>query len=201
MLPHRIPRILSSKYPALAQILNQLAENQEALQMQPGRLQATSSAIGFSLDARAGDVQAVKNAQRFVIVDVQLEWLVCVKFGDTAPINVAKPPELRASNNQGSGDSRPITSDADDGTVVTVTESIHPPYRPGDEIWAVEPEDGTGVIDGTAAAVTWLDLNVDARHWDCGYQLLQACVKVNGINVLYWVLVKGGTPVRAVEND
>ena len=51
------------------------------------------------------------------------------------------------------------------GTQTTESQAIIPIYKVGDIIYATEPEGGTDVFVGSA--VTWLDLNVDARAWAC----------------------------------
>ena len=51
MIPHRIDRIVSKDWPELADILNRMNENIEALDNVPGRNQRmTSSARGFTID-------------------------------------------------------------------------------------------------------------------------------------------------------
>lgn len=210
MLPHRIPRIRSSKWPALAQIINQLAENQEALQVAPGRnIRARAGALGFAFDLPLSPEQLeARGIFRFKVTGpIHPDYLECNKWdGQTLgeAVNVAKPWFLRETYFDETFDytdsqHRTITRIAPDNvTEVSAEEVVTPVYTVGQsEILAAEPEGGTRLHDVDGDEITWEDINNDARHWDLGFQVVQVCMLQGGALKRFWMIVRGGAPVLA----
>lgn len=99
--------------------------------------------------------------------------------GDTAgseTIYIAKPAKLRQSINAELIGGNLITYTYNSDTSRTATFStffenqiVIPWYLTGDQIFAIKPIGGTGVVtaapDTVGQTIEWLDLNIDARAW------------------------------------
>jgi hypothetical protein len=133
--------------------------------------------------------------QRFQIRIVLQNYLICrtwdgVTQGST-DVLVARPKNLRTTGNV---NQRTISVTPDGGgAAISAVESITPVYAANDEIYACEPTGGTSLTNGNPPheAVTWLDLNVDARTWMLANRVYEVCV--NG--VARKSVIRGGVPV------
>lgn len=101
--------------------------------------------------------------QRYKITAVNTDYLTCRTYdGSTTggtDIYVAYPDELRGS--------APITN-----------AEIRKPYAVNDEIWAIEPDGGTG----QATATDWIDINCDARKW-----CMELDVCISNVTYQFWI--------------
>lgn len=217
-LPERGPL---KKY---AEAINRLSDVAKSLQINSGlgytvhrTAHGQTIRIGFKKDAQQPDVISV---QRFRIMNVQNDWLECKKLTEDGELDeidigtyyVAKPVELRVSRQSGLaagetgyqfvvsfpsslsfGNERRLTNQTDNNRYVD--EVLTPPYASGAEIYACEPEDKTGVLRQDVR-LTWLDLNVDARHYRPKYQRVAVCVQENGQTVTRYLYVAGG-PIQS----
>lgn len=125
-----------------------------------------------------GDDPSQLSLQRFKIVSVEGDYLVCVTFNGvtagTTNINVAKPLELRTSFTEANGVTYVYTDSSTRTASVSgeddETQVIIPAYVVDGQIWAVKnPGGGTGAVGpATTAApsgrpLVWMDLNMGAR--------------------------------------
>lgn len=121
-----------------------------------------------------GNVRAVR-VQQFKVVSVQQDYLVCRTWNGTeqgdSDVFVALPYLLRRtpfdgaarngiSYSYGDNVSRTASLSGEDEAQVMV-----PSYVAGDVIYAVRNSAGGTGVTANAAAVQWLDLNVDGRAW------------------------------------
>lgn len=174
----------------------------------------------LQLDSRRTDtgVQNASTVQRFIVTSIENDWLGCVKLKPDGTISeddsqhkVAKPVLLRVSSLAGTlfleggygfiigfqtpadhGNTRRLVVPADASNPARyVDEILSPFYAIGSEIYATEPEGQTGVIVN-GERLTWVDLNVDARHYRPKYTRVAACVVENGQTVTRYMFVAGG---------
>ncbi len=122
-----------------------------------------------------GSTSPVTRLKITVIAD---DYITCNTWdGTTAgtdPIIVAKPPTLRSAVTAyaAPGETFNCTYDATAATRtatgattgIVETHKLNVPYAVGDEIFAAVSVGDTGV-EITGTPVTYVDLNVDGRHW------------------------------------
>ena len=212
--PPHIPE--SGPLKRYAEAINRVSDFAASMQILRGksyRVRKTTS--GQLLDfEKAKETQTIDGLviQRFYIYEESDDYLDCLRadtdgnpYGDL--VKVAKPMALRVSTYHGQ-------SNSDLGGVFTISyqsssnrrftdsdgrywdEVLWPPYLSGDtDIYACEPDGGTGLtVSGTV--LTWLDMNLNARHFRPKMTQLATCVVENGVNVVKYIYVSGG-PVQA----
>jgi hypothetical protein len=127
---------------------------------------------------RLGDVFGGILGAQMKIASVDGDYLVCHSWdgtsAGTADISVARPYLLRRTPFDGTAGRNSITyAYTDDQTRTAtksgeadITEVVTPSYVAGDIIYAAAGiRGGTDAEDDDAAALVWLDLNVDQRAW------------------------------------
>lgn len=117
-----------------------------------------------------------------VIASVKADYLECTRADGTS-INVAKPPRLRSNDTAArivisegynltksafvdgvyTGDCQKCTGTRSDNSE-TGTLFIEPAYLEGDKISILHVGD-TGIEDDGGSPITYMDANVDSRHW------------------------------------
>ena len=158
-----------------------------------GNTDILPTSIGKSLDTQADDSDFItillkptsgKNNKNLYIISVQADYLTCNTkddgSGDTC--YVAKPTRLRSTDTAArsvAGQTYTVTKSSfttgvtsGDAQTCTATRSssgtdtleVVEPYLAGDEIIAL-PCGDTGLTDPDGNAITYVDANVDARHW------------------------------------
>ena len=125
---------------------------------------------------------------------------------------IAKPWTLRefgagaATSSYGSSGSFTIANDTKTYTVGATTvlvEKIEPPYLPNGFVVAaniagiqlsgsVSASLAASYPSWTGAAIEWLDINADGRHFTCGYNTLDICQLVGGVPTQRAVQVRSG---------
>lgn len=72
-----------------------------------------------------------------------------------------------------------------------IKEELFPRYTEGEEIFATEADGETEAFAG-GNQLTWIDLNVDARHYRAIRSLVQVCKRINGVDTVWYMVVDGG---------
>lgn len=205
-----------------AEAINQLGEAVQSLRIQRGlgyNVHHTAYGQVIKLEGRriTGDAgEPGTLVQRFRVTALENDYVSCRKVtedgqidtDDTTTYYVAKPVELRVGTQDGAsntalgytfrisfptaadyGNTRRLTNTTDNSRYVN--EVLFPAYVIGSEIYACEPEDKTGVVRNLER-LTWLDINVDARHYRPKYERVAVCQTVNGQTVTRYMYVAGG---------
>jgi hypothetical protein len=199
-----------------AEAINRVSDFAASMQILRGksyRVRKTTS--GQLLDfEKAKETQTVEGLviQRFYIDEEYDDHLDCRRadtdgnpYGDT--VQIAKPLALRVSTYDGETDTTlggTFTISYQSVNARRFTDSagryweevLWPAYEIGaSDIYACEPEGGAGLnVFGTD--LTWLDMNLNARHFRPKMTQLATCVVENGVNVVKYIYVSGG-PVQA----
>ena len=201
-----------------AEAINRLSDLTDALRIQPGlgyTVHRTAHGQTIKLAQRRQQDDAIA-IERFKVQALENDYVSCRKLkedgniddSDTTTYYVAKPVELRVSHQDGAtnsalgytftisfptaadyGNTRKLTNTSDNSRYVN--EVLFPAYAVGSEIYACEPEHKTGVLRNSVR-LTWLDINVDARHYRPKYQRVAVCVQENGQTVTRYMYVAGG---------
>jgi len=147
-------------------------------------------------DAVAAEQDSIV-VQRYRVKTNSFQYLICRTWDGTTEgstdVYVAKPPHLRVAVGT-DFTQRTVTATPDGGgSAVPATETVTPAYSTNSEIFAYEPEGGTGVVTITTpnTAVTWLDINAEERQWLLPLRAIEVCV--NGVPRK--MVIRGGAPV------
>jgi len=151
----------------------------------------TTAGVELYLKRRPAAGGTAKNVQRYRVKSENVDYLVCITWDGTTEgattVHVAKPPHLRGGSLSTTPTSRTVNTGIQGAP--GQSEFITPGYTANGEILAVEPEGGTGIVV-LGTAVTWDDLNVDARVWAFPYRAYDICV--NGLPKKS--IIRGGAP-------
>lgn len=150
------------------------------------RLKRTSRGTIINTDP-AEEAETVIVAKQFRVVSVQNDYIVGHEFDGTTEASeetlIAKPYRLRRTPFHGTSTTVTLEDPISGNQSVSLSYTYHSPtfrvvnvtsllvngpekqliiplYVAGNSIYAIEPENGTGVT-----GVTWLDINADGRAW------------------------------------
>lgn len=156
------------------------------------------TALGTVLEIARGAASEAGNIQRFKIMSIADNWLVCRKVDEddaetsSTDYKVMRPIMLRKDKALPSGASAgslaypadqertfTITTTVAPIRTVTVKQVMTPKYVANDFIYGADGILGGTVDDGTGEHVEWIDLNIDARKWDMALKLVAVCVTGN----------------------
>jgi hypothetical protein len=172
--------------------------------LQSSTIQVEQTSVGQMLTVRKKSGAAASISVQRVTVTTDGNDSVTCTTADSVSITVAKPLHLRRSFYHGvtignwsySATSSSTRRATYVGASVTgglqngdyIDEELDPQYLTTDTVLIVaEPEDGTGITD-----VTWIDLNVSARHFRPSRARLDVCRIENGVRTSRRVVVDGG---------
>lgn len=201
--------------------INKLTDLVKQLQTEMNRLSSGVTDLRLRPQLKEGGGSGSK-IQRMYVLQEKPDYLICWIVGTTTEVRVAKPVQLRQTTwkdqtiqlwtySEGSPGAAFQTSRwatyagpvVADGLKATdkVREILEPIYNePANPlfryIYATEPEGGTGMLleDGISP-MTWIDMNLDARRFVAQRVLVEACVKVLGVDTVKRMVIEGGPAI------
>lgn len=173
------------------------------------RVRYTSTGQVLDLDREKQEAVDGIKVQRFYIDEEYDDHIDCRKANtDGTPygssVLIAKPLALRVSTYDGAtlatlGGTFTISYQNVNSRRFTDSggryweEELWPAYQIGaSDVYACEPTGGPGLTLWGNTELTWLDMNLNARHFRPKMTQLATCVVENGINVVKYVYVSGG---------
>jgi len=191
--------------------INELEEKLRSLEIKNGfGYTAKRLATGTTLQIKIprSEPGVPNDVQRFKITAIAETYLTCRKVDATGAEtdgidhNVMRPYETKTTEalptEYVSG--TVTTTDTQNRTFVisitaggstktlSVSQRIFPPYTAGDFIFGIKPVTG-GTVEVNGEQLDWLDLNIDARHWDWKEVTVEVCVN----NTIKYMVVKGSS--------